>query len=84
MASGALTVQMLWDRHLKKWAELEEPYCTQSQVLRYLAEDGRWLVEVHQYLRPDGGIGGSGRPDPKRLRLEDRIIVAEPTTAPDP
>jgi hypothetical protein len=25
------------------------------------------VARVHQYLRPDGTIGGSGRPDPKKV-----------------
>ena len=30
---------------------------------------GNWVVEVHQDLGPDGTRGGSGKPDPKRLRV---------------
>jgi hypothetical protein len=31
------------------------------------------VARVHQYLRPDGTIAGSGLPDPKRL-FEDGIV----------
>ena len=40
----------------------------------YLGPDGRKLAIVHQYLLPDGSIGGSGRPDPKRMILDDETI----------
>jgi hypothetical protein len=29
---------------------------------------------VHEYRLPDGSIGASGLPDPKRLLLEDEIL----------
>jgi hypothetical protein len=41
----------------------------------YYTQDGNPIAVVHQYLRPDGTIGASGRPDPKRLFLEDRILA---------
>ena len=44
-----------------------EPFCTRSQILAYFDTAGQRLAIVHQYLRPDGTIGGSGRPDPKLL-----------------
>jgi len=42
-------------------------------MVAYLDAGGQRIALVHQYLRPDGTIGGSGRPDPKEL-LEDGII----------
>ena len=51
-----------------------EPLCTRSQIVYYYALDGHAVAVVHQYLRPDGTIGASGLPDPKRLILQDRII----------
>lgn len=51
-----------------------KPYCTQSQIVYYYSNEGEPLAIVHQYLRPDGTIGASGLPDPKRLFLKDRII----------
>src|SRR3990167_4629064 len=44
-----------------------EPFCTYTQEISYLDQDGREVARVHQYLRPDGSIGAKGRPDPKRL-----------------
>ena len=39
----------------------------------YFDENGL-LAAMHQYRRRDGTLGASGRPDPKYLRLEDRIL----------
>lgn len=60
-----------------------EPFCTQSQILYYYTKEGTPVAVVHQYLRPDGTIGGSGLPDPKRLFLKDRIISVRSNKQPD-
>lgn len=54
--------------------EVGLPQGARSQMVWYLGPDGQKLVLVHQYLLPDGTIGGSGRPDPKRMILDDEII----------
>ncbi len=51
-----------------------EPICTWSQIIVYYTKTGEPVAYVHQYLRPDGTIGASGRPDPKRLFLPDRTL----------
>lgn len=57
-----------------------EPDCTRSQYVVYYDSDGRFVAGVHQYLRPDGSIGGRGRrPDPKRLVVAGELW-AVPTT----
>ena len=53
-----------------------EPLGTLSQVIEYYDAAGQMQVMVHQYLRPDGSIGASGRPDPKWLRHEGEILYA--------
>jgi hypothetical protein len=48
----------------------EEPPGTRSQRVEYWGTDGGRLVKVaviHRYLRPDGSLGASGLPDPKRV-----------------
>lgn len=50
-----------------------EPRCTRSQLIEYFDALGRKVAIVHQYRRRDGSIGGSGRPDPKWLRINDEI-----------
>lgn len=49
-----------------------EPEGTLSQIVAYEDSSNR-IVLVHRYLRPDGTIGASGRPDPKEL-FEDGIL----------
>lgn len=46
-----------------------EPFCTWSRMYAYRTPDGQPVALAHQYDRPDGSIGGSGRPDPKWLKV---------------
>lgn len=52
-----------------------EPNCTHSQLLIYWDGDGNPVAMVHQYLRPDGTIGGSGWPDPKRVVVGETLLA---------
>lgn len=54
-----------------------EPPGTRSQMVFYVDHQGKVVALVHQYLRPDGSIGASGKPDPKKLIVEDRIIATK-------
>jgi hypothetical protein len=54
--------------------EANEPPGTRSQMVWHLDESRQRVALVHQYLRPDGTLGGAGRPDPKRLLLDDEIL----------
>ncbi len=47
-----------------------EPDCTRSQILAYFDGNGQKVALVHQYLRPDGSLGGSGMQDPKVLYVD--------------
>lgn len=64
--------------HLKHRQRLkvDEPRCTRSQKIRYY-EGGKWVVTVHQYKRRDGTIGASGKPDPKRLRIGNKVYILD-------
>jgi hypothetical protein len=57
--------------------DANQPAGTLSQVVIYLDADGFEIARVHQYLRPDGTLGASGRPDPKRL-FRDGVIYRLP------
>ena len=59
--------------HLRDPASRGQPLCTLSQVIRYFDNDGHVVVEMHQYLRRDGVLGG--KPDPKRLLVGDCMLV---------
>ena len=67
----------LRDDHLKEPQKRKEPWCTRAQTIRYRDRAGQWAVVIFQYLRPDNTIGGSGRPDPKRLRIGNRVFIVE-------
>jgi hypothetical protein len=71
-----------WSTHVKEKADKiprklpdTEPAGTRSQVVYYYDEEGKLRAVVHQYLRPDGSLGEAGRPDPKRLILDDKTIA---------
>lgn len=59
-------------------AEANQPPGTRS-ITAWYYELGplRKLVFVHYYLLPDGSIGGHGLPDPKRMILDDVILIAD-------
>jgi hypothetical protein len=63
--SGELTAVVIEDRHPSLMAA-NEPFCTRSQMVSY-RDGSNEIARVHQYLRNDGTIGASGKPDPKRL-----------------
>src|SRR6266481_4034353 len=45
-----------------------EPYCTRSQEISYIDPiANQEVARAHRYLRPDGTLGASGLPDPKRV-----------------
>jgi hypothetical protein len=72
-AGGEFDVTIVWDRAANP-QQTNEPPGTRSQILLY--ESGLNAVAlVHQYLRPDGSLGGSGRPDPKVLALPDGRVI---------
>lgn len=55
-----------------------EPVCTRSETLEYRDNSGVKLSVAHRYLRPDGTIGASGKPDPKLLRVGPVLYVLVP------
>ncbi len=56
-------------RHPSLYAA-NEPYCTESQQISYIdRQSGQELARAHRYLRPNGTLGASGLPDPKRVFL---------------
>ena len=49
-------------------------YCSRSQTVRYVDDDGASIAVVHQIQEPNGSLGASGKPDPKFLRLETEVL----------
>jgi hypothetical protein len=55
-----------------------QPPGTLSQRVSYWETSGgelRKVAVIHRYLRPDGSLGASGLPDPKRV-LHEGVIYA--------
>jgi len=44
-----------------------------SVMLSYRDRDGNEMARVHQFVRPDGSLAASGKPDPKRL-IQDGVM----------
>jgi len=79
--AGDLSMVVLEDRH-PSLTLANEPFCTKSQMISY--RDGILeIARVHQYLRTDGSIGASGRPDPKRLYHDGNLyrLIKKPKTS---
>lgn len=71
--SGELIPRRMKNNHPERPMQ-GEPWCTHSQMWFYYTRRRELVAVVHQYERPDGTLGLSGRPDPKKLYLEDRIV----------
>ncbi len=73
-ASGVLSEKLFREGHPSP-DKSGEPFCTRSQIVAYLDSNGRQVALVHQYVRKDGSIGGSGKPDPKKLFHRGKLYV---------
>lgn len=47
---------------------------TRSQMISYRDSQDKEIARVHQYLKTDGTLGASGKPDPKRLLINDTLF----------
>ena len=72
---GELTEALVTESHPSP-PRASLPDCTRSQILAYFDPQGVKVALIHQYLRPDGSLGASGRPDPKKLLLDGVLYVA--------
>ena len=66
---GELTPRVEWSNHPSP-PKADEPHCTESQIVDYFDNSGLEVARVHQFLRPDGTLGASGKPDPKRIVVD--------------
>ncbi len=71
---GELQSVLEWERHPSP-PKATEPSCTRSQLLAYY-DKGTRIARAHRYLRPDGTLGGWGRPDPKQVLLDGVLYWA--------
>jgi hypothetical protein len=72
LQNGVLVETIVADRHPSSNKAGEAP-CARSQLIGYRDEAGVILARVYRYLRSDGTLGASGRPDPKFLLYEGVI-----------
>jgi hypothetical protein len=56
----------------------------ESQMISISSKDGRELARAHRFLRSDGTIAASGKPDPKRLFDEETSTVLRLEKKPRP
>lgn len=75
--TGDLREVLTADTHPDVPLNPNDPPCTRSQYITYFDRDGNKIAGVHQYLRPDGKIGLSGRPEPKRLLVDGVLYVPD-------
>lgn len=71
--SGEVQQVVRKSRHCRR-PPTGSPHCTHSQIVVYYLR-GQMVALVHQYLHPDGTLGASGLPDPKRLWLGSRTLA---------
>ena len=53
---------------------MNQPPGTRSQTVRYYDRESGPVAFVHQFVMPDGSLGASGKPDPKRIWFENEIL----------
>jgi hypothetical protein len=74
VSQGILREKVMSENPPKPGIAAKEPPGTVSQIIRYIdRKTGRSVAIAHRYLHPDGSIGASGRPDPKRV-VKDGVI----------
>ena len=54
-----------------------QPRRTRSERVVYY-DGGQPVAVAHRFVTPDGNIGGSGRPDPKAVRLGNEWLIVGP------
>jgi len=70
--AGELTAVLMEERMAPSSAG--QPPGTRSQMISYRDVSDKEIARVHQYLKPDGTVGASGKPDPKRLLINDTLF----------
>jgi hypothetical protein len=73
--TGQLRICVKSENHLLTPEAKQLPRCTLGQFIEYLDSDGQWHAQAYQYLKPDGSLGASGKPDPKRIRDGGKILA---------
>lgn len=74
---GTLTPRILKDR-IPDPPPPGHPRGTHSQYVQYIDASGNMVAAVHQYVLPNGKLGGRGKPDPKELVTEEYHYLVYP------
>ena len=70
--TGELKAVLMEDRPAPPAAD--QPPGTRSQMISYRDASDKEIARVHQYLKADGTLGASRKPDPKRLLINDTLF----------
>lgn len=57
--------------------EVGLPSGSRTEMISYRDINGLELARAHQYVLPDGTIGASGQPDPKRILKDGKLYRIE-------
>lgn len=70
-----LNVQVRTSKHPSS-PQSGEPYCTRTEIVQY--KDGNCTIALAcRFLRTDGTLGASGKPDPKWIKVNGQIYKLE-------
>lgn len=53
-----------------------QPAGTMSELVEYQV-GGEPIAIVHRFVTKDGGVGASGRPDPKAIKFDDEWLYVD-------
>jgi len=73
LVSEKVNIATMKRSHLTNPEEKRLPWCTHSESLRFHNDSGTHSVLIHQYQLPDGTIGASGLPDPKQIKINEKV-----------
>lgn len=73
---GLLSAQVRASKHPSS-PKAKEPFCTKSQFITYSDGKNQKVAWAHRYLREDGSLGASGKPDPKKIVLDGTTYIAK-------
>lgn len=71
---GELT-RIVWKRDHSKHRPANCPLCTWSEAILYCDKAGNPIAIIHRYLRPNGTLGASGLPDPKKMVVDNEVWI---------
>jgi hypothetical protein len=77
VAYGVLSEKLIWEGPAS--IQANQSPGTKSQIVAYVDEHGKQAALVHQYVKPDGTLGASGKPDPKKVLVNGTLYAMDPS-----